>query len=134
MVWADSNGRTRLTYVNTTSGGASIQSALEAKSNAGVQNSVDATATITSPTTTVAPFQTVSDVAVLVFVDGSGYETEVILPAPLSSIFLADGRTVDITQIGAIIAAVVGTAETSAGGVVTSFLGGYRATKKGVLY
>jgi hypothetical protein len=134
MVWADINGRTRLSYVNTNGGGAAIQTALEAKSNAQVQNSVDATATVVVPAPTAATYQSVADVAVLVFVDASNYQTEIVLPAPQASIFLADGETVDITQIGTIIAAVVGTAETSTGGLVTAFLGGYRATKKGVLY
>jgi hypothetical protein len=130
MVWQDANGFTRLTFVSGDSPLSNIETQLLIKSNAATLNSTEGTLTVNVPSPFTNVYQTVGDAAVLTFTDGTNLGT-VTLPAPLSSIFLADQETVDITQIGAIIAAVVGTARTAGGGLITAYVAGIRTTKRG---
>ena len=46
IVWIDAAGHTRLTLVNTATGGAAIEAALAAVSNAAVLNSLDGALTV----------------------------------------------------------------------------------------
>jgi len=131
MVWVDANGFTRLTLVNGTSPLSGVQSALLAQSNADVLNAVEGTLNAFTPAPPGGTYRTVGDAAILTFTDASGSLVDITLPAPLSSIFLADTVTVDSTAIAAIIAAVVGTVTTANGGVTTAFVGGLRTTKRG---
>lgn len=134
QVWQDVNGHTRLTLINTIDAtlvlpdpSSGVAAALLAQSNADVLNNAQSTLTVnTTPLPTAATFQRVVDSAELTFTDGSGNLTRLQLPAPKASIFLADNETVDITAIGGIIAAVVGTVVTPAGGTVTSYVAGVR--------
>jgi len=134
MVWIDANGFTRLTLVNGTSPLSGVQSALLAKSNADVLNAVENTISLFTPAPPGGTYRTVGDAAILTFQDAGGNLVDITLPAPDSSIFLADQETVDGSQIAAIIAAVVGTVDTASGGVVTAFVGGTRRTRKGESY
>ncbi len=133
MVWVDANGFTRLTLVNGNATLSGVETALIGSSNADVLNSTEAALTVNMPAPAGGTYRTVGDVAILTFTDGTDL-VNVTLPAPQSTIFLADQETVDITQIGAIIAAVVGTVQTAAGGVVTAYVAGTREAKKGESY
>jgi len=134
QVWVDTLGRTRLTLVNTIDPtlivpdpAAGIRAALLAKSHADIANYLANTLQVTgSPSPSSGDYQRVVDAAMLTFTDGAGDLVRIQLVAPLSSIFLADQETVDVAQIGGIIAAVVGTAITPAGGTVTAYVGGTR--------
>lgn len=134
QVWVDANGFTRLTLVNTVPASlvtpdpaAPVVAALAAKSNAAPLNDTEGTLNVVgSPAPTAGIFQVVSDCAALMFQDAAGNKTRLQLVAPQSGIFMADQETVDPTQIAAIIAAVVGTVMTAAGGVVTAYVGGTR--------
>lgn len=125
--WIDTNGFTRLTLVNSAAGAAGVLAALLAQSNADILNSLDTTLAVNaSPSPVAAQFQVVSDAAALTFQDAAGSLVVIQLPAPVSSIFLADTVTVNSAAIAAIKAAVIGTVVTAAGGVVTAYVGGSR--------
>lgn len=127
MVFVDANGHTRLTLVNSTAGAAGVQAALLAVSNADILNSEDAALTVNgAPAGVAAVYQDVSDSAALYFQDAAGNLTTVQLVAPQAGIFMADGETVNPAAIAALIAAVVGTVITPAGGLVTAYVGGAR--------
>lgn len=130
MVWVDANGNTRQTLLRGNASLGSVSVALLAHSYADwllcfegptVQNM--------SPAPTTGAYQNVGDYAVLVYTDGSGNNVYVTLPAPQSSIFLADQFTVDDTQIATIDAAVIGTVLSGAGSPVTAFVAGFRRAK-----
>jgi hypothetical protein len=133
-VWQDANGHTRLTLFNTVNPtlitpdpSASVVAALAAQSNAAFLNDVEGTLNVNaSPSPVSATYQRVVDSAALTFTDAMGSLVRIQLPAPVSSIFLADQETVDITMIGGIVGAVVGTVVTPAGGVVTAYVSGVR--------
>src|SRR5258708_5157053 len=123
QVWVDANGKTKLTLFNTLDAtlivpdpAAPIRAALLAASNADEQNHTHGPLVVGAPAPATAIYQQVVDVAQLYFIDTGGFLTRIALPAPQASIFLADGATVDITKIGAIIAAVLATG-LSAGGL-----------------
>lgn len=134
QVWTDVNGHTRLTLVTTIDPtllvpdpSGPVVAALAAQSNADFLNDVEGTLNQNaSPSPASATYQRVVDCAALTFTDAGGNLVRIQLVAPKSSIFLADQETVDITAIGGILAAVVGTVLTPAGGVVTAFVGGVR--------
>jgi class 3 adenylate cyclase len=139
MAWIDANGFTRLTLLNGT--GAllgptltTVQTTLVAQSNADVLNSVENTLTTNTPFPPGAVYRSVGDAAILTFQDGSGNLVDITLPAPLSSVFLADGVTVDSSAIALIIGSVIGTVVTPAGGTVSAYVAGYRRTRKGEVY
>lgn len=133
QVWVDKNGKTKLTLVNTADAtplnpdpGAAIRSALLAKSNAAESNHTHGPLVVGVPVPLAGVYQQVLDVANLYFLDAGGFITRVVLPAPLSSIFLADQETVDITQIGAIISAVLASGRSAGGLVLSSYVNGTR--------
>lgn len=126
-VWIDANGFTRLTLCNSLVGSSGVQGALLAQSNADVLNYLDTTLTVNgAPAPSASQFQRVSDAAGLTFQDASGNLVVLQLPAPVSSIFMADTVTVNPAAIAAIIAAVVGTVVTASGSLVTAYVGGTR--------
>lgn len=127
IAWVDADGRTRLTAVNTASGGATILAQLTPLSQSAIANHVDAPlSVVASPAPPGGMYRTVNDCAALIYQDASGDLTRIQLPAPSASIFKTDGFTVDPAQITALTNAIVGSVITAAGGVVTSFLGGSR--------
>lgn len=125
IVWADATGRTRLTIVKSTGSSAAIETALQAKSNAATQ--IDWAGTLGTPigVAAVGQYQAANQSATLLFATATGTQLRLTLPAPLLSIFLADQRTVDATQIVALIAACIGVLSDGAGNVATAFTAGY---------
>lgn len=129
-IWVDANGATRLTYLTGNATLSSILTQLVALSNADSLNWTEGTLTAGSASPPGNTYRSVWDSALLTFTDGAGNLTDITLPAPLTSVFKADQETVDPTAITALISAVVGTAVTNAGGVVTAYVAGTRVPKK----
>lgn len=68
----------------------------------------------------------VQDAATLVFATAAGTTVSITIPAPQTSIFMADQETVDPSSVAGVVAACIGLLCDSAGNVVASFLAGYR--------
>jgi len=126
-IWVDFNGRTRQTILRGQFPLDGVELALISVSNADKQRSWEGLTVVNgSPAPTAATYQNVADYAQLVYQDAGGELVYVTLPSPQESIFLADQETVDPAAIAAPSAAIIGTVITSAGGVVTAYVGGYR--------
>jgi len=126
-VWADVTGRTRLTIIKAATTPCTILTALQAKSNCGVLYNWDGDIDDGPGTATAAVYQAANSAAVLVFQTGSGSVLRLTLPAPDSSIFLADGSTVDPAQVAGIVAACIGNLSDGAGNTAATFVAGYLA-------
>lgn len=108
--FADVRGITIATAVPTSSlsGGGDIASKLQAKSAASLMYETFTDFT-TGPASPSGPsgYPTVGDVAQLAFVGASGHGTLVVLvPAPVDSMFMGDGETVDPSTISALITSI----------------------------
>lgn len=127
VVWVDASGRTTGTLLTTVAGAAAVQAALEAKSNAAPQAYWEGDLEVTAgPSPVSATFPSTRDGAALVFETASGTLVTVRIPAPVASIFMADGETVDNSQITSIIAQVIADVVTSDGVVITQYVAGRR--------
>lgn len=126
-IWVDVNGKTRQTIVRGNAPLAAVALALAGKSNADFQRDWEGPTVVNAaPLPINATYTSVNDYATLVFTTAAGNLVYITLPAPQSSIFMADQETVDPVAIATIIAAVVGTVLDGTGTVVTAFVGGYR--------
>lgn len=110
IVWLDAHGNTISTYLwgDTNVGG--TMGLLNLMSNAVVTQYWEGQIQLTAGTFTAAPFQTVMDVAELVFSDTNGNRGTVVIPAPKLALFEADGETINnaqgnITNLAANVAA-----------------------------
>lgn len=129
VVWVDAGGRTRQTVFVVNGSGSDLRAKLLGHSNADVQDWFEGTDNFnSSPSPVLMPFPDVIDSAKLVFADGSGNEASLTLPAPISSIFLADETTVDASAIADVITSATTYLVNSAGNTVTTFVGGFRTT------
>jgi hypothetical protein len=129
-VWTDAGGRTATMLLTTSGSGATTAAAIAAKSNAAIIQAWGGTLYVApSPAPTAGTYRDVADVATLFFRTAAGDVVKVAILAPLASIFLADGETVDSTQIAAIISAVLTNVVTSGGAAVTQYVGGLRNNK-----
>lgn len=126
IVWEDAGGFTVATIPCASASLNNIMSALFGISNAAPISWFEGLEHVTGFTPTSALYQGVNDIARLTYSDASGILANLSLPAPQSSIFLADGRTVDATAIAVLNSVVIGHLCTSAGSTVTSFVGGLR--------
>lgn len=126
MGWADAAGGSATTIATGNATLAALMAALAGKSNASVATWTEGGVNVAAPAPVAADYISVRDQAVLIFADAAGALTQLTLPAPVASIFMADGQTVDPAQVTAITAAAIGTLVTGAGGVVTNYVGGYR--------
>lgn len=125
VLWGDAGGNTSISLILANPSGAGIQGALLGKSNADYLEYWEGPLVINgSPAPTAAQYQSVQQSAVLSFLCGDGTIARVALLAPKLSIFLADGITVDSTQIAGIIAACTGNLISNTGSAAVSFLGG----------
>lgn len=124
VVWTDCAGQTTLRTLTSQAGAGTVQGILVGKSNAVITEWWEQQETLPAGAPTAAANPFASQVAYLNFSDGAGSSARLALPAPLASIFLADGVTVDPSQawIAAIIAA--GEVVTPAGNLITTFTGG----------
>lgn len=125
ILWVDSGGLTTITLILANPSAAGIQGALLGKSNADYLDEWEGPLNINgSPSVHNLAYPSVTQSAVLSFLCGDGSIAKVSLPAPQLSIFLADGQTVDATQITGIIGACTGNLVSNTGSAATSFLGG----------
>lgn len=126
LIWVDAQGE-RVLHVLTYSGALGpLITALEGASNGQVVENWAGVIGSNPTAPVVATYPTVRMTAQLNYVDGSGSRATVFLPAPVSSIFLGDGITVDPANIlvGIINAAVIGNVLAGSGSPVVSFTGG----------
>ena len=124
MVWVDAQGEQVLHLIVTASGVSSIRTQLQAISNAVVIEDSEGTIVTFSATPTVAVYPTVRQTAMLQYRDATGSIGRLLVPAPVSSIFLSDGVTVDPAAITALNAAVIGSLLAGSSNPVTAFVGG----------
>lgn len=129
IIWLDAGGRTTLTIPCTSAGASAIMSALQAKSNADVQEWWEGFDNVLFPSPAGALYPDVTDTARLTFTDSSGSLANLSLVAPVASIFMPDGVTVNPAAIAAIISAAVGNLCSGAGGTVVSFVSGIRVLR-----
>lgn len=99
-VWVDAAAGATITRINSQGSAAVLQSDLLALSNSDVQQFWSGTLVVNgSPTPVAAALQSVTQRVTFVFTTTApGVLVELTLVAPKSSIFLADGRTVDLTN------------------------------------
>lgn len=126
IIWQDAAGFTTQTLIRSTGSITTLFNALLAKSNADYSDVWAGTETIHVPSPVAAVYESVGDYALLEYSTAAGLVVTLKLPAPKSSIFLADGQTVDAGQITAITNAAILTVSDASGNLVTSFLGGTR--------
>lgn len=130
ILWVDGAGGSTITLVRAITSASSIETELLAVSNADWFNEWEGTLNINlTPSTTVAPYQSVSQRAALTFACADGTTARVDIVAPQLEIFLADGVTVDATTITALVAACVGTLLSSTLSPATAFLSGILLTR-----
>lgn len=127
-IYVDVNGMTRQCILNGgVFGLGGVELALISVSNMDVLKSWEGPLTVNSaPSPAAATYQAIADYAALLYQDAVGDQVWVTLPAPKSSIFLADGVTVDSTAIAVVHSAVIGVVQTAAGNPVTTYVGGVR--------
>lgn len=126
IVWVDAAGGSRLTTPQANGSLSSIVTEMLAVSNATVAYYWEGARTVPGGTPTASTYLSTRDAAILVFNDAACNEVRLTLPAPDSSIFMADEQTVDPTAVSSLIAACLGVLQTGAGGVVTAYIAGYR--------
>jgi len=127
LIWVDVNGLNRFHQLQTSAGASAVVTALLGKSHGDVLVAWEGPLYVNgSPVVTTGDYQSVSDYAELLFQTAVGTQVNVAIPAPDSAIFLADGFTVDSTQIAGIIAAVIANCVDGNGNAVTTYLGGVR--------
>lgn len=126
ILWADSGSRSTITLLLANPSAAGLQAALLAKSNADYIEYWEGPLNINgAPAPTVAQYPSVMMQAVLTFQCADTTIAKVALPAPQLGIFLADGQTVDATQIAAIIANALAVLVSNTGSPATAYLGGF---------
>lgn len=124
IIWVDAQGEQVLQLIVTVSGVSAIRTQLAALSNAGVKETSEGTIATFTPTTAVATYPTVRQTAQLIYRDAAGSLGRLLLPAPVSSIFLSDGVTVDPAAISSLNAAVIGSLLAGSSLPVAAFVGG----------
>ena len=130
LIWADAQGEQVLHLIVTDTGVSSIRTQLQAVSNARVVEDSEGTIVNFSVTPVVATYPSVRTTAQLQFADATGSIGRLLIPAPVTSIFLSDGLTVDPSAITSLIAAAVGNLKAGSTNVVTHFVGGQLVSTK----
>lgn len=128
-VWVDANGRKTIFRVNSGTGMGGAAAALAALSNAAELEHWESNVSTSVPAPVAAAYQSGQDRAALVFVCADGTTTAIIVPAPALAIFMADGETVDITNVDVVAfvaAAVAAPLTNGSGSAVTGLVSGQR--------
>lgn len=115
LQWADVHGNTRLTHLvgSPDSLGAdfdTLMNAFQAVSNAVVTHYWEGGMSVINDPPTTDMYNSVNDECRITMQDGYGNESVLVIPAPNRAIFMADGKTLDMSQ--ADVLAFVGAAET----------------------
>lgn len=124
VIWVDAQGERNLNVITTNSGAATIAANLESLSNAVRSFSWENNEVNFSSIPVVATYPTVRVNAQLIYRDATGSLAKLYIPAPISSIFLTDGVTVDPTAIATLTGNVIGELICGSGNVATAFVGG----------
>lgn len=134
MVWIDAAGLTTMNYYDTDDAtGDVIAGDIANLSNAGQLAFWHGDLTVFSPATIPGgDYQLLQTYALLTFADAAGNETTLKIPAPLTTIFQADGRTVDPVAIATLIADVIGHVILPNGNLVASYTTGVIQGKRGL--
>ena len=125
IIWVDAQGEQSLNVITTASGVGAIETALQAKSNAGIVECWEGPLETFTTTPTVATYPSNRTVAILLFQDSLGSSGRLYIPSPVTSIFDSSGNIVDPTQVSSIISAAIGNLRAGNGNAVTMFVGGY---------
>jgi hypothetical protein len=129
VVWVDSVANTSITRINSDGGAASIQSAVLPCINADyLQFWESALLVNSSPSPSFGEYPSVGQKAILLFsTTAPGIMVKLVLVAPSESIFLADKRTIDLSNadISALSIACIGVLCTDAGNTATAVVAGY---------
>lgn len=129
IVWVDAGGNSVITRVNSQGGAAGIMADALAVSNADWQQDWEGGLSVNgTPSPTAAEYSPANVVAQFVFTTTSpGVLVTLRVPSPQIGIFLADGRTVDLTNAAVLtlIAACVGTLCNDAGDTATACIAGF---------
>jgi hypothetical protein len=126
IIWVDAAGKTRLTTLRGSASLATVEGDLLAKSNAAIARWWEGASTIPGGAATAAIYPSTKDAAELVFSTPTGTTVTVTLPAPIASIFLADGETVDPVAIATLITDCLAVLTDGSGTAVTAYVGGIR--------
>jgi len=132
LKWWDIHGNSRLTHLVgiTDSLGTDFDAIMDAMlgvSAAVITHYWEAAMQVFADEPTTDDYNSVNDMARFTFVDGTGCETVVVLPAPNRAIFLADGKTVNLDQANVITfvdAALTELVSPISGELVTRCVGG----------
>lgn len=125
IVWVDAGSGATITRIRTNTGAGGIQTQMLAVSNADYNDYWEGTDTINgSPAPSTGQYQAVTQQATLSFLCADNTIATLRLIAPKISIFLSDGITVDSTTIAALIAACIGTLQSTSGSLATAYLAG----------
>lgn len=126
VIFTDHSGGVTIFAIRTSSGATGIQLALIAKSHGDYLNFWESTETVNvAPATSSGQYPSVTQQATLSYLCADGTVARLVIPAPDLSIFLADGQTVDATQIAALTAACIGNLAAPSQSLAVSFLGGF---------
>jgi hypothetical protein len=106
-VWVDAGGYSIVKATRSVASAAVIAAALQACSNSGQTEYWESNASLPGNVPTAAPYQQNIDQATLFFLCADGTIANLVIPAPILSMFLADQSTIDIASplIIALIAA-----------------------------
>lgn len=124
VVWIDANGQQSVRSITTNTGAAALLVQLVAQSNAVPKSTAEGDLVVPGGIPATTPYLSASQVAYLTFTDGANHNTTLALPSPSTSIFQADGTTVNALAIAGIIAAATGVLLTGAGTPITTFVSG----------
>lgn len=128
ITWVDVAGDSRSTVILGNASVVSTEVALLNLSNADwALHSEAQLFSNAAPAPPGAQYLSVLDQATLWYVTSAGEIVQITLPAPLASIFLADGQTVDATSVAGVTATAIGVVVSPAGNPVTAFVGGTRS-------
>lgn len=129
VVWVDGAAGSTITRINSDGGAAGIQAAMLPCMNADYLQFWESPLLVNgSPLPTVAEYQSVTQRATLLFsTTAAGILVRLVLIAPKIGIFLADGRTVDLSNadVTALATVCVGTLSTESGDLATALVAGY---------
>ena len=125
VVWVDAGGAIGITRITSSAGAAATQAAIVAASHTDYVNYWEGTI-VPNPTPTPTPgdYSGVQSRANLIFAcaDGTAYTVQIL--APLRSIFMADGTTVDPTNplVVSLVTAAIAELTNPAGSPVTALV------------
>lgn len=119
-------------WTNNGAGVSALLGAMAAATNSNVAVSSNVVPIIGTSTATDTLYGSVQDTAVFVFVTSALTQVRLVIPAPMSTMFVAGGLTIDPTSAlaAAIIAAAIGTLSDVNGNLVMAYVSGTKSSRK----